>query len=305
MTWAQIGELALEITKAAKQPGFFGMYDGGRYEPALEVWLRQRGKALYTDDGKLGFDATDIGEWFAFWHDLRKRGALRLGRRSQALDMGEIDTSLLTLGKAAMVFAHSNQLVGFQAVIKSKLGMTMYPSGGPGAKPGQYLKPSMLLEHLRARRRSPEAAVKLVDFYVANNEAGLLLGRRARRAGLERGAQGGRADARRARQARWPPTSAFVSDKVGAAAGAAAAGRRRNPDACCAGSTSRSASAGCRSPKAPSSSWPRPPPSWPAADAMAHRDATLAAGTADRAVARAGLGSRDATGPAICFCCPG
>ena len=58
MTWAQVGELAVEITKAAKQPGFFGLFDGGRYEPALEVWLRQRGKALYTDDGKLGFDAT-------------------------------------------------------------------------------------------------------------------------------------------------------------------------------------------------------------------------------------------------------
>ena len=73
MTWAQVGELALEITKAAKRPGFFGLFDGGRYEPALEVWLRQRGKALYTDDGKLGFDGNDIGEWLGFWHDLRKK----------------------------------------------------------------------------------------------------------------------------------------------------------------------------------------------------------------------------------------
>ena len=102
-----------------------------RYEPALEVWLRQRGKALYTDDGKLGFDATDIGEWFAFWHDLRKRGAIASAEVA-ALDMGELDTSLLTVGKTAMVFAHSNQLVGFQALVKSKLGMTMYPSGGAG-----------------------------------------------------------------------------------------------------------------------------------------------------------------------------
>ena len=59
--------------------------------------------------------------------------------------MGELDTSLLTVGKTAMVLAHSNQLVGFQALVKSKLGMTMYPSGGTAAKYGQYLKPSMLL----------------------------------------------------------------------------------------------------------------------------------------------------------------
>jgi multiple sugar transport system substrate-binding protein len=174
MTWAQVGELASEITKAAKRPGFSGLFDGGRYEPALEVWLRQRGKALYTDDGKLGFDTTDIGEWYAFWHDLRKRGAIASAEVA-ALDMGELDTSLLTVGKTAMVFAHSNQLVGFQALVKNKLGMTMYPSGGSAAKYGQYLKPSMLLS-IYARTRHPEAAVKLVDFYVASKEAGAILG---------------------------------------------------------------------------------------------------------------------------------
>jgi multiple sugar transport system substrate-binding protein len=174
MTWAQVGELALEITKAAKKPGFFGLFDGARYEPALEVWLRQRGKALYTDDGKIGFDASDIGEWFAFWHDLRKRGAIASAEVA-ALDMGELDTSLLTVGKTAMVCAHSNQLVGFQALVKSKLGMTMYPSGGPSAKYGQYLKPSMLLS-VYARTKHPDAAVKLVDFYTSNKEAGLILG---------------------------------------------------------------------------------------------------------------------------------
>jgi multiple sugar transport system substrate-binding protein len=213
MTWAQVGELALEITRAAKRPGFFGLFDGGRYEPALEVWLRQRGKALYTDDGKLGFDVTDIGEWLAFWQDLRKRGAIASAEVA-ALDMGELDTSLLTVGKTAMVFAHSNQLVGFQALVKSKLGMTMYPSGGTGAKYGQYLKPSMLLS-VYARTRQPEAAVKLVDFYVASKDAGMILG-------VERGVPASAA----VRKAVEPTLDelgnamasyvAFVSDKVSA-----------------------------------------------------------------------------------------
>jgi multiple sugar transport system substrate-binding protein len=213
MTWAQVGELALEITKAAKRPGFFGLFDGGRYEPALEVWLRQRGKALYTDDGKLGFDGNEIGEWLGFWHDLRKKGAIASAEVA-ALDMGELDTSLLTVGKTAMVFAHSNQLVGFQALVKSKLGMTMYPSGGPGAKYGQYLKPSMLLS-VYARTRHPEAAVKLVDFYVASKDAGMILG-------VERGVPASAA----VRKAVEPTLDelgnamatyvAFVSDKVSA-----------------------------------------------------------------------------------------
>ena len=127
-----------------------------------------------------------------------------------------------------MVCAHSNQLVGFQALVKSKLGMTMYPSGGPGAKYGQYLKPSMLLS-IYARTRSPEAAVKLVDFYVANKEAGMILG-------VERGVPASSV----VRKAVEPTLDelgnamasyvAFVSDKVSAAPGSAAAGRGRDPD---------------------------------------------------------------------------
>jgi multiple sugar transport system substrate-binding protein len=173
MTWAQYGDLATEITKGAKKTGYSGIHDAGRYEPALDAWMRQHGKPLYTEDGKLGFGESDIAEWFEFWDKLRKRGGAA-SPEVQALDNGEIDTSLMTQGKACMVFANSNQLVGFQALSKGKLGMTMYPSGGPGMKPGQYLKPSMLIS-IYARTPQPEAAAKLVDFYVSNPEAALLL----------------------------------------------------------------------------------------------------------------------------------
>jgi multiple sugar transport system substrate-binding protein len=174
MTWNEIGDLAIEITKAAKRNGFTGMEDGGRNEPLLEVWLTQRGKSLYTLDSKVGYDEKDITEWFAFWSDLRKRGGCA-APDVQALDRGEIDSSLLSQGKAAMVFAHSNQLVGFQAINKSKLGLSTYPNGGAGSKPGQYLKPAMMWS-VSAQSKQPEAAVKLVSFFVADTDAGKLLG---------------------------------------------------------------------------------------------------------------------------------
>jgi multiple sugar transport system substrate-binding protein len=212
MTWAQIADLTVDIAKAAKRPGYFGIHDGARYEPALEVWMRQRGKALYTEDGKIGFDEKDIGEWFAYWDDLRKRGGCA-SPEVQALDNGEIDTSLLTLGKAAMVLAHSNQLVGFQALTKGKLGLAMYPSGGPGMKPGQYLKPAMMMS-IFSKTKSPDEAVKVLDFFVSNVEAGLLLG-------VERGVPASSA----VRKAVEPTLDelgktmaqyvGFVSDKVG------------------------------------------------------------------------------------------
>ena len=174
MSWAEVGDLAVEVTKAAKRDGFFGIQDGGRYEPALEVWLRQRGRALYTAEGKLGFDEHDMADWFGFWSDLRKRGGAA-APEVQALDMGEIDSSLLTLGKAAMVFVNSNQLVALQALTKSKLALTVYPTGGAGAKPGQYLKPSMLWS-VAAHTKEPKAAAAVVDYYVNDKPANLLLG---------------------------------------------------------------------------------------------------------------------------------
>ncbi len=212
MTWTEIGKLAVEITKAAKRDGYSGIQDGGRYEPALDVWLRQRGQALYTDDGKLGFDDRDIAEWFALWSDLRQRGGCA-PPDVQALDRGEIDSSLLTLGKAAMVFSNSNQLVGYQALNKSKLGMTMYPSGGAGAKPGQYLKPAMLWS-VAARTKEPKAAVSVVAFYATDEAANLILG-------VERGVPASAA----VRKAVEPTLDelgkamaqyvAFITDKVG------------------------------------------------------------------------------------------
>lgn len=174
MTWSDIGDLAVEISKAAKRDRFTGLADGGRDEPALEVWLGQRGKSLYTAEGKLGFDANDIAEWFAFWQDLRKRGGCA-APDTQALDRGEIDSSMLTLGKAAMGFHQSNQLVGFQALNKSKLGLSTYPGGGKGAKPGRYLKPAMMWS-VSAQSKQQEAAVKLVSYFVADPEAGKVLG---------------------------------------------------------------------------------------------------------------------------------
>jgi pectin-derived oligosaccharide transport system substrate-binding protein len=212
MTWSEIGDLAVEISKAAKRDRFTGIADGGREEPGLEVWLGQRGKSLYTAEGKLGFDDKDIGEWFAFWHELRKRGGCATPD-IQALDRGEIDSSLLTLGKAAMAFAHSNQLVGFQALNKSKLALSTYPDGGKGAKPGQYLKPAMLWS-VSAQSKQQEAAVKLVSFFVTDPEAGKLLG-------VERGAPPSKA----IRQAVAPTLDelgramsdyiTLISDKVG------------------------------------------------------------------------------------------
>lgn len=174
MDWKAFSELCAELTKAAKKDGFHGSMDAGGLEPNLETWLRQRGKGLYTDEGQVAFNADDMGEWFAMWDAMRKAKAC-VPADVQALDKQNIETNPLTLGKSAVAFAHSNQLVGYQAVNPNKLAIEMYPTVGAGAKPGQYLKPSMFFS-VAANSKNAEEAARVINFYVKDPEGVKALG---------------------------------------------------------------------------------------------------------------------------------
>lgn len=170
-TWEQFADLAAQYTKAAAKDRHYGTQDAGGVEPAFEVFVRQRGKDLYGPDGKLGFSADDAAAWFAYWDAMRKAKACAPAD-IQALDKLNIESNLLTLGNAAVAFAHSNQLVGYQAVNPKALTLTELPAG---AKPGAYLKPSMFFS-LSAGTKNAEAAARVVNFFVKDAEAVKALG---------------------------------------------------------------------------------------------------------------------------------
>jgi multiple sugar transport system substrate-binding protein len=174
MTWEQYAERAAELTEKAGKRGFYGSADGGGVEPTFECWLRQRGKALYDAEGKLGFDAGDATEWFAMWQGMRDSGAC-VPADLQALDQLTIETSMVTLGHAAVAFNHTNQIVGFQAVNQSPLVMVPYPTGGADSKPGQYRKPSMFFSAY-ANTGVPVEAAKFVSYFINDPAATEVLG---------------------------------------------------------------------------------------------------------------------------------
>jgi multiple sugar transport system substrate-binding protein len=163
--WAEFAALATEITKATKG-AVYGSADLGGGEPQFECWLRQNGKSLYTPEGKAGFTVDDMAAWYDFWDKLRKAGGC-VTPDVQALYKDTIDTDAVTLGKAFMGFAHSNQLVGYQALNKDKVSMTMYPFGD---KYGQYLKPSMFFS-VAANSKFGTDAAKVINLYVKDPDA--------------------------------------------------------------------------------------------------------------------------------------
>ena len=211
-SWKEFAETAAQLTKAIGKDGMFGSADGGGVEPAYEGWLRMRGKNLYDADDKLGFTAEDAGDWFGLWDAMRQSKAC-VPAEMQALDKLTPETSMTTLGKAAVAFAHSNQLVAYQALTPNKLAMTMYPNVGPGSKLGHYLKPSMLWS-VAATSKQADEATKVLNFFVADPDG-------ARAIGVERGVPASAA----IRAAIAPELDelgktmvdyiSFVSDKVG------------------------------------------------------------------------------------------
>jgi len=160
--------------KANIRGGMKAFQDGSGVEPLLENWLRQRGKALYTADGKLGFDAKDATEWFKLWKDLRD-AELIVTPDDQALDTGPLDQTMVVLGKAAVTFANSNQLVAFQALMKDPVTITSFPRVGKDGKGGHYRKPSMFWSVAGQSKIGADAA-KYVSFFINNVDANKVLG---------------------------------------------------------------------------------------------------------------------------------
>jgi multiple sugar transport system substrate-binding protein len=172
VNWEKFAELAAAVTKAHNGE-YYGTSDASGEENALENWIRQRGKALFTEDGKLALDEKDAGDWFVMWAKMRETKACPPADL-QALDKNNIETNLLTQGRAACAFNHSNQYVGYQVLNKNPLGIAMYPQGA-GPKHGHYLKPSQMWS-VYSRSKVPEEAVKIANFTVKDPEGAKILG---------------------------------------------------------------------------------------------------------------------------------
>jgi len=178
-TWDEHRRVSIELSKL--EPGkFWGSADNSRQEPGFEQWLQQRGKNLYTEEGRPGFTREDAVEWYAMWDALRKAGAIAPPEIGAASDGGAAQFEV-TRNLTAIGFAHSNQLTAYQALNKNPLAITVYPQL-PGGKSGHYIKPAMLMS-VAARTRNADLAGRVVNFLVNEPEGVQALG-------IERGVPG-------------------------------------------------------------------------------------------------------------------
>ncbi|GHO70669.1 ABC transporter ATP-binding protein [Ktedonobacter sp. SOSP1-52] len=178
-TWNEFATYAGNISSALKSKGVYGSPDASGAIDMFEIWVRQRGKELWTTDGKIMFTVDDIASWFSYWDGMRKSGACVPAQTQATVTGSGPNTSLLAAGKTAFATGHSNQFGSFQALTKHTLALQTVPTG-PG--PGNYLKPSMLMS-IGAKSKYAKDAATFINFLITDPKG-------AKAIGLDRGVPG-------------------------------------------------------------------------------------------------------------------
>jgi multiple sugar transport system substrate-binding protein len=172
-SYEEVPEISEAFLSKNIRGGMKFLSDGSSSEPALDNWIRQRGKPLYTPEGKLGPNADDMTEWFAMWKGFLDKGYLPSAEDS-ALDVDTPETSMIATNKAAVIWSNSNQLVVHQSVNQDTLGMVNYPRINPGTGGGHYRKPSQFWS-MASTSAQKEAAADFISYFVNDIEAGKIL----------------------------------------------------------------------------------------------------------------------------------
>ena len=132
-TWEDLAETAAAVSKALG-PRFWGVEDaGGNYIPC-DIFLRSRGKSMFTPDHQMGFAPEDMEAWYAYWQMLRKLGATPPGDVQALAGNDDPSTAGIVAGRAAMNITLTDSFVGFQALSQDNFVLHMMPNGFKGSE---------------------------------------------------------------------------------------------------------------------------------------------------------------------------
>ncbi|WP_424930803.1 ABC transporter substrate-binding protein [Amaricoccus macauensis] len=136
-TWETLQETAVALSKEHGR-GFWGIEDGGGNNLPCDIFLRAKGKALFTPEHTIGFGAEDLAEWFQYWEDMRQSGGCPPADvQAQA---GDNSASLgIVRGRAAMLVQTTDSFIGIGALMEDPLDLMMLPNGFEGGEMKQHL----------------------------------------------------------------------------------------------------------------------------------------------------------------------
>jgi multiple sugar transport system substrate-binding protein len=128
------------------------------------AFVRQRGKNLFTPDG-LGFQAEDAQAWYDFLLKGVKAKAFGTPEQMSEEVAKPLDQSPVVVGRGAMQYQNSNQLLAVSNAAGQKIEMLRPPSlAGKATERKGWYKASMLWS-ASAKTKNPEAATAWINWF--------------------------------------------------------------------------------------------------------------------------------------------
>jgi multiple sugar transport system substrate-binding protein len=174
MTWDELLAYGKDL-KAKLPKGVAPFVDNSTNQANyLSYYYRQQGTPMWTSDGGGKSYATvdTAKKWLQLWADMRTQGLIPDADTTSTFAETGADSSAIVAGKAAIGLLWSNQIAGYQAAMKDKLGATTLPAGGQKSyaiQMSQYMGINKASKNL-------EAAALFINFFVTSPDAGAILG---------------------------------------------------------------------------------------------------------------------------------
>lgn len=171
-TWEDLAETAKAITDGTNGEVAGAATSVGGIA-ALEFWVRQKGKSMYTEEG-LGFDVDDMTDLFEWLKSLVVDGGTPSPAAITEDDTKPLAQKLFATGNLAMAAYWSNQVNALDTATGEDLILLRYPSMAADVAETKYwYKASMLWS--ASADSDPEAVVSLIDFIVNDPDCAAIL----------------------------------------------------------------------------------------------------------------------------------
>jgi multiple sugar transport system substrate-binding protein len=168
-TWDEFVDLSEELGAKTDAVGCQTLFAFN--EATFNIYARQRGQSLWSEDGTLGFDQDLLVEYFTMLQDLAGRdGAAPAATQIVETQAGGLDQSLLVQGQAAMEFHWTNQLGGITGTLGSDMVLLRAPGEFQHQQPGMYLRPAMFWA-ISSTTKAPQTSAALVNYLLNGDEA--------------------------------------------------------------------------------------------------------------------------------------
>ncbi|WP_344182039.1 sugar ABC transporter substrate-binding protein [Kribbella lupini] len=173
-TWDDYAKTSAEISRKLNGKGW-GTAAYGANDASLNMWLRQRGESLFTEDGKLGVSKDKLAEFYTDLLALQASKATPSPEFTSQDMTAPLDQNGMATGKLAMAYSWSNQLNALSKASGQQLKLLRLPSvTGKASDNGAYYKGSMFWS-ISSRSKHPKEAAKFVNYLANSTAAGNLL----------------------------------------------------------------------------------------------------------------------------------